>query len=90
MTRLEICKNCFFFGGYIDNVKASKKRLSPFQGHCKLLELIKDVPIAYCSGVDVCKGVKDLHTSEQELNEEEKKNFNGFYKLKNWKKNMIL
>jgi len=68
------CQDCFFFE-YLE----TSRILSLVDGHCKLLELIHNKRVIFCSGLDVCKEEKDYHTLESQLTEKQKEWFNELY-----------
>ncbi|GAG80010.1 unnamed protein product [marine sediment metagenome] len=70
----QACRDCFFFE-YLE----ISRTLSLVDGHCKLLELIHNTRVVFCSGLDVCKEERDRHTHEKKLSEEQKKAFNKLY-----------
>jgi len=72
--RSKPCRNCFFFE-YLE----TSRTLSLVDGHCKLLELIHNKRVIFCSGLDVCKGERERHIHEKKLSEEQKKAFNKLY-----------
>ena len=72
--RSKLCQNCFFFE-YLE----TSRTLSLVAGHCKLLELIHNKRVIFCSGLDVCKEERDRHICEKKLSEEQKKAFNKLY-----------
>ncbi|MCK5260788.1 MAG: hypothetical protein KAJ44_01235 [Thermoplasmatales archaeon] len=77
MPRIKLCKDCVFFE-YVD----IPKTLSLVEGHCKLLEMINNKPIAKCSGFEECIANEDLHTSEDEIQDDQKKVFDQYYSLR--------
>ena len=72
------CQTCFFFE-YMEK----QISLSFVQGHCKLLEMIHNKSLVKCSGIEGCIANYNLHTLESELTDDQKKNFNNYYCVRN-------